>query len=118
MVVVGVEDHVLGEVEVEDQAVALAVLGNVGHAGMVALPGAGVGDVLSVERIDPEMGSMIPVMASTSSVWPLPWTPAIPTISPDSTVKLTLSTARWLRLSTTTRSRTSSIGPVGLAGSL
>ena len=41
-------------------------------------------------------------MASTSSVWPLPWTPAIATISPARTSSDTPLTATWSRSSRTT----------------
>src|SRR5215475_12724497 len=52
----------------------------------------------------------MPARASSSSDWPLPATPATPTISPRRTVKLTPRTRSTPRPSFTTRSVTSSSG--------
>ena len=54
--------------------------------------------------------------ASTSSVWPFPWTPATQTISPARTANETPSTATWSRSSRTTSPSTSSTGSPGRAG--
>ena len=71
--------------------------------------GAVAGDVGAVEaRPCRRRAARRPQMASTSSVWPLPCTPATATISPARTSSDTPSTTRWPRSSLTTRSPTSS----------
>ena len=62
------------------------------------------------------VGFRSPVSASISSVWPLPSTPAMPTISPARTWKVTPRTASRSRSSSTCRSSTSSSGSPGFAG--
>ena len=69
-------------------------------------------------RTSPWSTSRRPVIASTSSLCPLPWTPAMATISPACTVRSRPFTAGWPRSSRTTRSRSSSTGSAGLAGDL
>ena len=54
--------------------------------------------------ISPESADRRPTIASTSSVCPLPWTPASATISPARTSRLTPLTAMWSRSSRTWRS--------------
>ena len=64
----------------------------------------------------PESTGRRPTIASTSSVWPLPWTPASTTISPARTSRLTPLTARCSRSSRTWRSVTASTTSPGDAG--
>ena len=57
-------------------------------AGMWPIPsemnaGPSAGDVAAVEDDGPCLGRRSPPIASTSSFWPLPSTPAMPTISPE-----------------------------------
>ncbi len=59
-----------------------------------------------------------PMIASISSVWPLPCTPATPSTSPACTVRSTPSTARWPRSSLTARPATSSTAAPGWAAPL
>src|SRR3954452_18177181 len=59
-----------------------------------------------------------PVIASTSSLWPLPSTPASATISPARTVRSTPWAAGRPRSSRTCRSRSSRIGSPAVAGTL
>ena len=75
--------EVLGEREVEHEAAPVAVLGDVADAGRERAAHAGAGDVAPADA-DPgrRRGTRSPVIASTSSDWPLPSTPAMPTISP------------------------------------
>ena len=68
--------------------------------------------------IAPESTARSPVIASTSSDWPLPSTPARATISPAWTVRVAPLTAGRSRSSRTCRSRTSSTGSLGCAGGL
>ena len=60
----------------------------------------------------------MPASASSSSDWPLPATPAMPTISPARTSKLMPLTRGTPWSPTTSRSRTSSTGSRGRAGAL
>ena len=64
-------------------------------------------------RIVPSTGWRMPASASSSSLWPLPATPAMPTISPAWTVKDTFATRSTPRWSTTERFSTSSSGAPG-----
>ena len=57
-------------------------------------------------------------MASVSSVWPLPWTPATARTSPPRMVKLRPSTCVWPATSTTRRSLTTSASSPSVAASL
>jgi len=61
-----------------------------------------VADKITVMR--PDRGMRSPMIASTSSFWPLPSTPAMPRISPARTSRLRLSTATWWRSSWTVTS--------------
>ena len=56
------------------------------------LPRARVGDVDAVDLDAAARGGRIPAMASTSSRWPLPSTPAMPKISPARTVEVEAGT--------------------------
>ena len=89
-----VEREVLGERELEDEPAPLAILGNVPDAGVEDLVRASA-PVRSRPAIETLPRSIFrrPVSASTSSVWPLPSTPAIPTISPARTSNETPRTA-------------------------
>ncbi len=89
-----VEDEVLGDGELADEAVAVPVLGHVAESGL-RWCAAGLPRVMSTpSRVTvPESGFMVPSRASASSVWPLPWTPAMQTISPPRTSRLSSSTA-------------------------
>ncbi len=90
--VVEVEHEVLGDGEVEDEPVDLAVLGDEADACAEHLVGAEpVIERPSRVMVPAELGTS-PRIASDSSVWPLPWTPAIATISPCATSKDTSST--------------------------
>ena len=73
---------------------------------------------LSASLTRPSVARLSPVRASTSSVCPLPSTPAIPTISPARTLKLTPRTAGRPRSSSTVSPSTSRSVSPGLAGSL
>ena len=68
-------------------------------------------------RTEPVAGRR-PISASHSSVWPFPWTPATPRISPARTWKDTPRTDCSPRSPATLRSCTSSTTSPGLAGSL
>ena len=67
-------------------------------------------------RISPRQGARMPASASSSSDWPLPATPAMPTISPARTSKLMPFTRGTPWSPMTSRSRTSSTGSRGRAG--
>ena len=66
----------------------------------------------------PERGCRSPTRASTSSFWPLPSTPATPTISPDRISSSTPSTAAWRRSSSMTSCCSCITGLPGRAGFL
>src|SRR5689334_12778265 len=66
--------------------------------------------------MSPESTARKPTMASTSSVWPLPWTPARATISPARSSRLTPRTAMCSRSSRTWRSLIASTTSLGTAG--
>ena len=68
--------------------------------------------------IEPWTRSCRPRMASVSSVWPLPWTPAMARISPRAIPKLMPSTTCWPLGAMTVRSLTSKVVSWGLGGSL
>src|SRR6266545_1129478 len=68
--------------------------------------------------MEPASDGARPGSASTSSVWPLPCTPAIATISPARTCSDTSSTARWPRSSRTVRPSTCRTSSPGVASSL
>ena len=83
--------------------------------------------ILRVERptsstpsrlIEPLTSSWRPRMASVSSVWPLPWTPATARTSPARMVKLRPSTCVWPARSTTRRSLTTSASSPSVGGVL
>ena len=77
------ECAVLPEREGEDHAVLLAVLRDVPDAHVAPGPGARPCVMSSPKNvIVPESALWSPMIASTSSVWPLPSTPAMPTTSP------------------------------------
>ena len=83
-----VERDVLGERELEHEPAPLAVLRDVADArrrgcARVLAPVS----VLPADEMLPLSALRRPVSASTSSVWPLPSTPAIPTISPARTLE-------------------------------
>ena len=90
-----VERQVLGQREVEHEAAALAVLGDVAETRRRA-PRARRALVTSLPPTEDSaaLGLRRPVIASISSVWPLPSTPAIPTISPARTSKDTSAHGR------------------------
>ena len=69
-------------------------------------------------RIDPSQRSCRPRMASVSSVWPLPWTPATARISPRAMSKVMPSTTCWPVGAMTVRSLTLNVVSCGLAGAL
>ena len=73
-----------------DEPVALAVLGHVAEAEVEQrAPGRRLGDVDAVEADRSRRSARrSPVMACTSSVWPLPSTPATARISPARTSRL------------------------------
>ena len=73
-----------------DQAVAHPVLGHVGDAEVRdACAATARSSVVAVDRRSrPSRRGRRPTIASTSSVWPLPWTPASATISPARTSRL------------------------------
>ena len=89
------EQHVLPQREREHQAVALAVLRDVADAALAALERAQLGEVLAADEHDAPLAGRRPMIASMSSVWPLPSTPAMPTISPAWTSNDTRSRGRW-----------------------
>ena len=85
-----------------DQARPLPVLRHVRDAQVVARARRSRGDVLPEKRdAAAPHACLSPVSASTSSVCPLPCTPAMPTTSPSRTVKSTPSTAISSRSSRT-----------------
>ena len=94
LAVVGVEDVVLGDGHRGDQPVAIAILGDVRDAQVRDLARRRLLDVLAGDgRSRPSRWCGGPTIASTSSVWPLPWTPAMATISPARTSRSTPLTA-------------------------
>ena len=113
--------EVLGEGELEHEPAALPILGDVPDP---RLEHASRGDRGGVERAaadgDPCRSSAgrRPVIASMSSVWPLPSTPAIATISPARTANETPRTFSSPRSSKTCRSLTSSATSPGVVGCL
>ena len=81
---------VLGDRELEHETAALPVLGDVADTGVEHLAGARMrGARWPATCIDAALERRRPVIASISSVWPLPSTPAMPTISPARTAKET-----------------------------
>ena len=66
--------------------------------------------------ISPRLGARMPASASSSSDWPLPATPAMPTISPACSSKLARFTRVTPKRSRTSRSLTASSTPPGRAG--
>ena len=64
----------------------------------------------------PDVGLAMPLITSSSSDWPLPETPAMPTISPARTLKETLSTRAMPFSSFQVRFLTSSTASPGFAG--
>ena len=89
------EHHVLPERRVEHQPVAVAVLGDVAEPVLAAVAGAELGDVACPRaRSCRSSGGSMPMIASISSVWPLPSTPAMPTISPRWTLEVDVARAR------------------------
>jgi hypothetical protein len=77
------EDAVLPQRRVEQQAVPVPVLGDVADAGLARVARRQCGDVVAAEVIRARTSAWrMPMMASTSSVWPLPSTPAMPRTSP------------------------------------
>ena len=114
-----VQRDVLGDREVEHEAATLPILGNVTEAGV---------EVLRVRRRAsrrrprarscPASGRRSPVIASISSVCPLPSTPAIPTISPSRTSKETPRTFSMPRSSRTCSSSTARSGSPGVQPAL
>ena len=97
----------------------MAVLGDVADAGGERAAHAGAGDVARRRRgRGPPVGTRRPVIASTSSDWPLPSTPAMPTISPARTCRDRPRSAGSPRSSIASRSSTSSSGSPGVAAVL
>ena len=90
--VVDVEDEVVGDREVSHQAVLRPVLRDISDARVQPGPGRGVAEVGAVQRAPSRSTGRRPISASHSSVWPLPWTPATPRISPARTWKDTSRT--------------------------
>ena len=112
-----VQRDVLGERELEHEAAALPVLGDVTDARRRAhRVQTRRWSSRPATRMPPRSGARSPVSASISSVWPLPSTPAMPTISPARTSKETPRTFSMPRSSDTWRSRTSSRTSPGSAG--
>ena len=88
------EHLVLPQRRVEQQAVPVAVLGDVADARLApraACPALVMSRAVR-GRIVPALARRIPMIVSTSSVWPLPSTPAMPTTSPLWTPKSMSST--------------------------
>ena len=77
------EDAVLPERGLEQQAVAVAVLGDVARRPASRISRVSQSEMsVSPRKTSPEVGSRMPMMTSTSSAWPLPSTPAMPRTSP------------------------------------
>ena len=77
------EDPVLPQRRLEQQAVPVPVLRDVADAGLAPAPGRPVGRGRCRRAlIRPDSSGRMPMMASTSSAWPLPSTPAMPSTSP------------------------------------
>ena len=77
------EDDVLPERRLEEHPVAVPVLGDVARPRPRGSPGPRQSEMSTPSRVMlPELGSRMPMITSTSSAWPLPSTPAMPTISP------------------------------------
>ena len=116
-VVVIAEDRVLVLLEGQHQPDMVAVLRHMGEAAVAQL--AGIGDGRSrrsaCRRARPRRTSArrMPEIASISSDWPLPATPAMPTISPARTSKETSSTMVTPRESLTVRFLTDSLTAPG-----
>ncbi len=109
--VVVVEDDVVGDREREDEPEPMAVGGDEADALLVEVARRRRGRCprpSSVTRARRRLARS-PMIASTSSSWPLPATPAMPKISPARTSKLTPWTTSWPRSSATLRSSTLSI---------
>ena len=71
--------EVLGQREVEHEAAPVAILRDVADAGLEAVRGAWPGEMSwPRRRMVPAVGRRRPVIASTSSLWPFPSTPAMP----------------------------------------
>ena len=86
------EDPVLPERRVQQHALPVPVLGDEADAGLAAGAGAPGGDVRRRPAgRAPAAGGRRPMIASTSSAWPLPSTPAMPTTSPSRTVEVDTS---------------------------
>ena len=73
------------------------------------MPGMNLATLLSFKSTVPPSGEMTPVMSWASWLWPLPSTPAMPTISPLAMERVTslrplclavLLKSTWLRLTT------------------
>ncbi len=88
------EDPVLPERRLEQQPVPVPVLGDVADARLAPRAGRPGGDVGAAEA-DPcrPRAPRMPMIASTSSAWPLPSTPAMPSTSPRWIVKLMSSSS-------------------------
>ena len=98
---------ILGDREVENEPTRLPVLGGVHESGMKHCERAVVGEVFPLDAHAARFEFLRPESASTSSLWPLPATPATPTISPARTSNETPRTASSLRSSMTWGSSTS-----------
>ena len=93
-IAVVVQRDVLGERELEHEPAPVAVLRDVPHPCVEHLRARSRARSRARRRSTfPETGRRSPVIASISSVWPLPSTPARPTISPARTVSETPLTA-------------------------
>ena len=69
--------------DVEQQTVPVPVLGDVADAGLAALAGStATARSRPPSTIVPVAPRRMPMIASTSSAWPLPSTPAMPSTSP------------------------------------
>ena len=78
------EDPVLPQRRVEQQPVPVPVLGDVADAGLAAARGCPSAVMSLAAERDPRRTSRLrmPMIVSTSSAWPLPSTPAMPSTSP------------------------------------
>ena len=79
------EDEVLFDGQSGDHAAA-TILGDPPEPGADAADGIDGSDVDAVDVDVPDVGAAVAQSTSTSSVWPLPLTPATPTISPAPTL--------------------------------
>ena len=112
-----VQRDVLRDRELEHEPAPLPVLGDVADAGVEHPPRRRLVQ-LAAGDLDrrPLACFRRPVIASISSVWPLPSTPAMPTISPARTSKEMPRTLAMPRSSLTWRSSTASRTSPGCAG--